>query len=95
MKTDLVLVRHRQMHTSLNFKVIFGAAKIKPSASVKILGVAVDKSLTFDDHVSLVIRRCYATPGRLSKLSNRLPKEVKKTTVGTLVFPHLSYCFMA
>ena len=94
-KTDLVLVRHRQRHTLLNFEVIFGAAKIKPSASVKILGVAVDNSLTFDDHVSLVIRRCYATLGGLSKLSNRLPKEVKKMIVETLVFPHLSYCLTA
>ena len=59
---------------------------------MKILGVVVDSGLTFEDHVSLVIRRCYATLEGLSKLSKRLPKEVKKIIVETLVFPHLSYC---
>jgi len=57
--------------------------------------VIVDSGLTFDDHVSLVIRRSYATLGGLSKLSKRLPKEVKKLIVEMLVFPHLSYCLTA
>ena len=91
-KTDIVVIKHKHRRALPSIEVKCGEVKIKPSDKVKILGVAVDSGLTFEDHVSLVVRRSYATLGGLAKLSKRLPKEVKKLIVETLVFPHFSYC---
>ena len=54
---------------------------------VKVLGVVLDRNLSFDDHISAVIRRSYATLGGLTKMSHRLPEEVKQFLIESLVFP--------
>ena len=43
-------------------------------------------------HVSMVIRRSYATLAGLAKFSHSLPTAVKKFIVEALVFPHIEYC---
>ena len=91
-KTDLVLVKSKKRHLSHDFRVKFNEAKIHPSPSAKVLGVTVDSNLTFEAHISSVIRRCYATMGGLAKLARSLPEEVKKMIIEALVFPHLAYC---
>ena len=65
---------------------------IRPSATSKILGVIVDSGLTFESHVTAVIRRCYATLGGLSRSARGLPREVKLMSVEMLIFPHIRYC---
>ena len=57
-----------------------------------MLGMMVDSNLTFEAHISAVIRRCYATLGGLTKLPRSLPENVKKMIIETLVFPNLTYC---
>ena len=91
-KTDLVLVKSKKRHLSHDFRVKFNEAKIHPSPSAKVLGVTVHSNLTFEAHISSVIRRCYATMGSLAKLARSLPEEVKKMIIEALVFPHLAYC---
>ena len=91
-KTDLVLIKSKRRKENSKFSITIGDVKIEPSSSTKILGMMVDSSLTFEDHTSAVIRRCYATIGGLSKLSRSLPETVKKMLIETLVFPHLTYC---
>ena len=94
-KTDLMIVRPRQRRSPLQFSVRFGDTDVKPSPTAKILGVVVDDGLNFDAHVTTVVKRCYATLGGLAKFSYRLPEQVKKMIVETLIFPHLSYCLSA
>ena len=65
---------------------------IHPSPTTKILGVVVDSELTFQPHVTAVIRRCYATLGGMSKSARGLPREVKKLIVEMLIFSHIRYC---
>ena len=74
------------------FSITVGDSLIEPSPSTKILGMIVDSSLTFEGHISAVVKRCYATMGGLVKLSRSLPEKVKKMIVEALVFPHLTYC---
>ena len=90
-KTDLVLIKSKRRKENSNFSITIGDVKIEPSSSTKMLGMMVASSLTFEDHISAVIRRCYATIGGLSKLSRSLPETVKKMLIETLVFPHLRY----
>ena len=60
-KTDFVLIKHKQRRNIPDLEVQFDDVKIKPSTSVKVLGMMIDSDLSFDEHVSLVIRRSYAT----------------------------------
>ena len=85
-------MKSRRRRLDSDFDVQFGTAVIQPSAATKILGVVVDSGLTFESYVTAVIRRCYATLGRLSKSARGLPKEVKQLIVEMLIFPHIRYC---
>ena len=91
-KTDLTLIKSSQRRLTSEFYVLFGGINIRPSPKVKVLGMDIDEGLTFEAHASSVVRRCYATLGGLSKMAGKLPEEVKKMIVETLIFPHLFYC---
>ena len=91
-KTDLVVVKSQRRRLGTEFTVQFGGAMIRPSATTKILGVMVDSGLTFESHITAVIRRCYATLGGLSRSARDLPRDVKRMIVEMLIFPHIRYC---
>ena len=91
-KTDFMLVHSQQRRSMGTFSIDFGSSTIQPSQSVKVLGVIVDKNMTWESHVSTVIKRCYACICGLSKFSRRLTENVKKSLIEALVFPHLLYC---
>ena len=91
-KSDILLVASSRRRLSADFEINFDNAVLHPAQKIKVLGVVLDKSLNFEDHISAVIRRCYATLGGISKMSRRLPGEVKKLLIESLVFPHILYC---
>ena len=91
-KSEILLVASSRRRINVDFEITFDGATLHPAHKVTVLGVVLDKSLTFEDHISVVIRRCYATLGGLSKMSRRLPEEVKKLLIESLVFPHILYC---
>ena len=91
-KTELMVVKTRQRQTPTSFTVSFNNATLVPCNSVKLLGIVVDDRLTWESHVSLVVRRCYATLRGLSKLSHSLTHDVKKFLMESLVLPHIMYC---
>ena len=91
-KTELVLIKTRQRRIPDSFSVTFNGTTLVPTTKVKLLGVIVDAHLTWEAHVSLVVRRCYATLRGLSKLAYCLSYDVKKFLVESLVIPHIMYC---
>ena len=91
-KSDILLVASARRQLRGSFAVNFDGSVLHPAHKVKTLGVMLDKNLTFEDHISTVVRCCYATLSGLSKMSRRLPAEVKKLLVESLVFPHILYC---
>ena len=91
-KTDLLLVKSPRVNTNANVEVKFGPAIIRPSSSVKILGVFVDSCLNWERQVSATVQRCYGILVGLAKLSHQLPFETKKVIIEGLVHPHIRYC---
>ena len=91
-KTEVVIIKTRQRRTTDSFTVTFNDTTLVPSSKTKLLGVIVDAHLTWEAHVSLVVRRCYATLRGLSKLSHCLSHDVKKFLIESLVIPHIMYC---
>ena len=53
------LVASSRRRISVDFEITFDGATLHPAQKVKVLGVVLDENLTFEDHISVVIRRCY------------------------------------
>lgn len=92
LKTEMVIIKSRRLTTDPHFTVTFGNSSIKPSHSVKILGVTVDSHLSWEPHISVIVRRCYGLLIGLARMRYRLPTETKRLLVEALVFPHVRYC---
>ena len=88
----MVIIKSRRLTTDPHFSVTFGNSHIKPSHSVKILGVIVDSHLSWEPHITAIVRRCYGLLIGLAKMRYRLPTETKRLLIEALVFPHVRYC---
>ena len=88
----MLLLQSSRQKVGSEFFVHFGKDKISPSHSVKVLGVVIDSHLTWKDHVSLIVRRCYCLLVALARIRCKLPKCTRRLLVEALVFPHLRYC---
>ena len=91
-KTYVTPIESSRSRATEEFNIRFGDVSIQPSPVVKVLGMSIDRGLSFEPHISSVIRRCYATLGGLSKMTVKLPESVKRLIVEALIFPHLQYC---
>ena len=91
-KTEMIMLKSRRQILDTGFSVKFGDDLVSPSPSVRVLGVIIDSHLTWEKHVSQVVKRCYAVLVGLARMRNRLPEDTKRLLVEALVFPHVRYC---
>ena len=63
-----------------------------PSPSVKMLGVTIDHSLSWEEHISTVTKKCNSIPFCLYKIRHFLTPEALKLLVQSHVFPYILYC---
>ena len=59
---------------------------------MKILGVTLDKMLTFKDHISGQLKKAYAKSAALRRIRRFVPTEVMISLYNSFVLPHLEYC---
>lgn len=85
-------MRSRRQKANADFIINFGNDKISPRQSVKVLGVVIDQHLSWSEHVSAVVQRCYCILVSLARTRRKLPKCVRRLLVESLVFPHIRYC---
>ena len=93
-KTEMMIFGLPKQENRSNITVNFAGAQVRPVGSMKVLGVTLDPELRWEDHVSTVIRKSYATLSGLAKFARKLTTEVKKLIVEALVFPHIMYCLV-
>ena len=91
-KTDMVLLKSARKNINCHFTVPFGNSDISSVQSAKILGITLDSSLTWEDHVTVIVKRCYSVLIGLAGIQRRIPRETKRLLIEALVFPHLRYC---
>ena len=65
---------------------------IKSSAVVKSLGIDLDKSLSFDQHVASVCKASYFHIRALRHIRKSLPDDVAKTVACSLIGSRIDYC---
>src|SRR5436190_13665165 len=59
---------------------------------VKNLGLTINSSLTWSDHIVSTCNKVFAGIHSLKKFYNCFPIDLKVMLVKTLIFPHLDYC---
>ena len=65
---------------------------IRPAKHIKVLGVLLDPTLSWEPQISSIVRRTNAILVSLFKIRHHLSPEILKILVQTHVFPHLQYC---
>ena len=60
--------------------------------SVRYLGLAIDKDLSWKTHVSNVRKKAFAAIGCIRRASQYLLVKIRKMLYNSLVLPHLDYC---
>ena len=95
-KTEFIVLgtpAHTRKVTGMS--ITFGDVQLLPSDSVKILGVHLDRNLSWQVHTGKITQRCFGSLVTINKLRHVLPKTTIKTLVESLVFPHIRYCLPA
>ena len=68
--------------------------KIVPSSEIKILGVKLDRNLTFEPEVGNVLRKMSCGIRTLQAIRHALPQKIRMTLVHALVLSHLQYSIL-
>ena len=63
-----------------------------PSRSVRLLGVVIDPSLSWENHVCQVVKKCNSILISLYRFRHHFSKDTLKLLIQTHVFPHICYC---
>ena len=92
-KTSFIILGTRKsIERTSNFVLRINDVDIRPSKHIKVLGVLLDQTLSWDAHISSVVRRTNAILVSLFKIRHHLSPEILKILVQAHVFPHLQYC---
>jgi len=92
-KTHFTLLgTNNSLKKSAGFHITISDSKIEPRPTVKVLGVLLDQQLSWEHHVSMVVRRCNAIIASLYKVRHHFTMEVLKLLIQLHVFPHILYC---
>ena len=75
-----------------NTEFLLGTNGFKPVKSVKLLGVTLDRYLTFGAHIGTVIAKANGLLGMLARSARILPTQLLRATYISLIRSHLEYC---
>ena len=92
-KTELIAFGSRQNCRDLDLITArFRKDRVQESSNVKNLGVVFDKHLTWDSHVSSLVKKCSGILIGLSHVRHSIPRELLPPLVDALVVSHVRYC---
>ena len=92
-KTTLLLVgAPNSLKKTTSFQLNIHDFILKPSPSVKMLGVTIDSILSWDGHISNVVKKCNSILFCLYKIRHHLTPETRQLLIQAHVFPHILYC---
>ena len=93
-KTKLLLLGTPQMFKRVpeNFSVTLLGTKLFPVSSAKDLGVTLDASLSYDEHVTEVVSKCTSILCQINRVKHILDRKSLLMAINALVFTKLYYC---
>ena len=92
-KTEYILVQSKHNLAKYGeFCIKVGDADVKPSASVRNLGVFMDRGNTSESQVNALCKKCTFHLRRIGSIRRFLPRDVLQGIVTALVLSNLDYC---
>ena len=83
---------NRDMQKIIRCLLSLGGTKIKLASHIKSLGITLDNSLTFSNHISNICQISYYHIRALRHIRKSLNKEDAKTVASALIGARLDYC---
>ena len=98
-KTKLLLIGTRQMlqntHTDLDLHGTLLRKELRPVVSAKDLGVYMDATLSFDEHITSVTSSCLSSSSQINRVKHLLDRNTFiLNVINALVFSKLYYCLV-
>ena len=82
----------KRLHTVENFEISINGQRIKQVFKYKYLGVVMDDSLSWRDHVHHALMKASARVGMLRRLRNDISMHTANIVYKSYVLPTLDYC---
>ena len=92
-KTDFILLgTKKSLQKASDFTFTFSDSTFQSSKTIKLLGVTVDQMLTWNQHISSVVRRCYSILISLHRFRRHFTTKALITIIQAHVFSQIIYC---
>ena len=91
-KNMIVASQYRIKHLEHQFSIHVNHHYLTRDNSYKYLGVEIDPSLTWRDHVENIAKKASGGIGALRRVRHLIPRETLITMYSSLVLPYFDYC---
>jgi hypothetical protein len=91
-KTNFILFRSSNNPLQTELDINIDDNKIKQVHSTKFLGVIINQTLSWKEHIQLIKQKVNKNCGIIRKIRHSVPQSILITLYFTLIHPYLSYC---
>ena len=85
-------VAHGVVYTDLDLHVTLLGKELRPVVSARDLGVYMDATLSFDEHITSVTSSCLSSLSQINRIKHLLDRNTLVNVINALVFSKLYYC---
>ena len=92
-KTKLLVMGNRQMlRLPKDFHVILLGKEVTPFNSARDLGIEMDATLSFNEHITNTVSSCFASLCQINRIKHLFDSKSSENVIHALVFSRLFYC---
>lgn len=91
-KTNFILFDSRNKSLSNNVEIKIDNVKIERVAQTKFLGVILNQTLSWDDHIHMIKQKIVKNSGIILRIRKHIPPTVLVSLYQTLIQPYFNYC---
>ena len=91
-KTNFIIFRSKNKRLIYDSDIKIDNVPVTNVQKTKFLGVIINQSLTWSDHIAAVKQKVAKSVGIIYRIRKNMPKSVLVSSYHTLVHPYLEYC---
>ena len=93
-KTDFIIIgtKHTTQNLAARVNLHVSGSEICPSKTIKILGVTLDQTLSWENHISAVVGKCFGALISLNRFRHHFTPEALRLIIQAHVLSHVTYC---
>ncbi len=94
-KTKYMVFKHKSSKREINLSLKLNSIEIAQVKSFTFLGLKLNETLTWNDHIEETSNKVSKTIGVMNRLKNVLPTKVLRMIYTSLILPRFYYCNLA